>query len=181
MPGSEGSGELFFGHLVQGAGKPAQLLRRLALRPAGEILRNRLHLVELAELHRDVLALKNPCHASPAVDDGCGNGPAALQESREALGVHRCRLLLDFGPAQIPLQRRRAKHAHAIGAAKERSVGEDDGCLRRKRRKVWRCRIELCLHPAQALLLALGEFCQGLAFEDVLLVEISLFRFRTPS
>ena len=86
MPGSEGSGELFFGHLVQGAGKPAQLLRRLALRPAGEILRNRLHLVELAELHRDVLALKNPCHASPAVDDGCGNGPAALQESPRGFG-----------------------------------------------------------------------------------------------
>ena len=80
-------------------GDHAQLLCRNALRLSREILRDRLHLMEVAHLDRNIQ--KYLCYASLAVEHGGFHDPPRFFERAVPSRIHIRRLLLRLLPPEV--------------------------------------------------------------------------------
>lgn len=124
MPRSECLCECRFVCCGERENQSSQFAASIGLRPACQILRHLLNLVELAYLYRNVL--EHSQETAPAVYDGREERPAFLFEDTAPIPVVGHTLAFHFVPPCIAFNVVRTKDADAVSAPPERRVGDED-------------------------------------------------------
>lgn len=175
MPGEKRGSKDFLSRLRQGQGKRSQVLRRFGLWSSGKILRYRLHLMELAVLHRNALCLKNLCHTSFSVDHRSGDMPPLFQKLFQTPLVYPGGFKLRFVPPQILFKGRRSEDHDAVSAVPEGHVGSDGSGGGFQPVRNGACRVKLFFDPHMTLACLLGKLRNALAAPHICTEESAPF------
>src|SRR3989344_659997 len=121
MPRIKSGGECCFVGMRKCERECPELFASFGLRPSRQILGHLLHLMELADLYRNVV--ENVEETSPPVHHDGLDFPVPLFENQTAIAIVGHAFSFNFVPPNILLEVDRAKNAHAIGTAPEGGVG----------------------------------------------------------
>jgi len=141
-----------------------------------EVLRHRLHLVELAYLYRDTL--KDLEHASFSVHDHRLKGPSTLLEYLPSLVVRCHDLPRHISPPHVPLKAWRTKDTDTPRVSKERGVCDEDRGFWGERLLHYLDRFKASTHPLHPSIHSCAQLFQILFSPDVFTPEFCILSGR---